>query len=362
MERKLASMQRITHITPIYVNGVPAERIEQAWVLGYRSIVQKGQFKENELVVFIEEDSILPSDANWVRIYAPFMEQYKWKVKLMKLNKMQTQKPNKAPMSMFSVDEWLPTISQGIIMPYVALLAATDSSAYPNEGDDVTQLMGITKYEPPVRFSMGETAGTFPIWIGKTDELRVQSYPHMLEELNGDAAYATLKIDGSSATVWFDADGTAHIASRNLERRDGDNVYWNALRPYLPNMMSVGDRYAFQGEVYGESIQKNPLGIKGVDFQCFCAFDRHQMEYLNYEDEINLCAALGLPHVQVIYEWQDFNESLSGLERLSRGVYPNTSNPREGIVVRPKRFRFSPTASGRLSFKYINPDFLLTQE
>lgn len=367
MARRLASIQKIGKITPILVDGVPADRIEQAFVLGWRTIVQKGQYTEGQTVVFFEEDTVFNPDDAWVQHYLPFMEKHKWRIKLMELKKMRTLKPNKDWSMTFCGDGedgvLLPTISQGLIVPIEALLMAADVCCVPEViGEDVTDLMGVTKYEPPVRFSMGESAGNFPSWISKTDEPRIQSYPDMLEELNGDAAYATLKIDGSSVTVWFDEDGTSHVASRNFERKDSDNVYWNSVRKYLPVMMSVGERYAFQGETYGEGIQKNPLGIKGVAFSVFNVYDRKEHEFLNLEDAIALCNALGVPHVPVVYKWADFNDGLDALERLAKGNYDGTNTPREGIVVRPYRTRFSPTWNGRLSFKFINPDFLLTQK
>lgn len=363
MARRLASIQKIAKITPIYTNNEIAHSIEQAFVLGWRTIVQKGQFHEGQAVVFFEEDTVFnPADA-WVQHYLPFMEKHKWRIKLMELKKMRSVKPNVLPLELVTMDNTLPTISQGVVVPIEALLMAADVCCVPEViGEDVTDLMGVTKYEPPVRFSMGESAGGFPTWISKTDEPRIQSYPAMLEELNGDAAYATLKFDGSSVTVWFDADGTSHVASRNFERKDGDNVYWRSVRPYLPNMMTVADRYAFQGETYGEGIQKNPLAIKGVAFAVFNVFDRKEHEYLALEDALNLCNALNVPHVPVIYQWDDFNDGLDALERLSRGYYQGTTNHREGIVVRPMRQRFSPSYGGRLSFKYINPDYLLTPE
>lgn len=354
MERKLASIQRVAKVTPIYVGAKPADKIEQIWILGYRSIAQKGQFKEGDLCIFIEMDSVLDPNQFWVQEYASFMEKNKWRVRMMKLNKMRSQRPNS--------DELVPTFSQGLVMPFNILPKGFQlgwALAIKKVGTDVTNLLGITKFEEPQPVNMGYTAGNFPQWMRKTDEHRVQSYPELLEEMRGLPAYATQKIDGSSVTIWCDADGTVHVASRNFERADGDNVYWNAVRPYLGRIMTVGERYCFQGEAFGEGIQGNPLGMKGIHFLLFSIYDRKQCEYLGYHDEIMLCNTLQIPHVPVVYEWKEFYEGLAGLGAISKGVYQGTTNPQEGIVVRPFHHTYSPTLAGRLSFKYINPDFLL---
>ena len=55
-ERKLASIQKITNIRPIE----KADKLEKANVEGFQVVIQKGGYKENELIVFFEADSFLP--------------------------------------------------------------------------------------------------------------------------------------------------------------------------------------------------------------------------------------------------------------------------------------------------------------
>ena len=54
--RKLASIQRIWKIESIE----DADRIELAYVLGWKCVVNKGQFKPMDLAVYFEIDSFLP--------------------------------------------------------------------------------------------------------------------------------------------------------------------------------------------------------------------------------------------------------------------------------------------------------------
>ena len=54
--RKLASIQRIKSLEPIEGK----DRIELCTILGWDVIVQKGEFKEGDLVVYCEYDTVLP--------------------------------------------------------------------------------------------------------------------------------------------------------------------------------------------------------------------------------------------------------------------------------------------------------------
>jgi len=59
MERKLVSIQKIKSIEPI--DG--ADKIEKATVLGWSCVVRKGEFKEGDLCVYFEIDSVLPRES-----------------------------------------------------------------------------------------------------------------------------------------------------------------------------------------------------------------------------------------------------------------------------------------------------------
>ena len=57
-------------------------------------------------------------------------------------------------------------------------------------GDDVTELLGIRKWEVEERVtSCGTIIGDFPEGIPKTDELRVQSYPELINEFKSAGRY-----------------------------------------------------------------------------------------------------------------------------------------------------------------------------
>lgn len=113
-ERALAYIVKIDDITPI--DG--ADNIELARVGGWRVIVNKGQFKANDMAVFFEIDSLLP-EAEW----SEFLRTKKFRVKTYKLNKFKV-------------------VSQGLLMPIDIL---PKNKAF-DIGDDVTHVLGVTYY------------------------------------------------------------------------------------------------------------------------------------------------------------------------------------------------------------------------
>ena len=124
MDRKLASIQRITAIDPI----PEADKIVCATILGWKVVVLKNQFKVGEFCIYIEIDSILPEKPEF-----EFMRERKFRVKTIKLRGQ---------------------VSQGICFPLSIL-----PSGHPfiEEGSDVTEVLAIKKYDPQADFAKKET-------------------------------------------------------------------------------------------------------------------------------------------------------------------------------------------------------------
>lgn len=114
MERQLASIQRCVGLRPI--EG--ADKIEVARVLSWECVVKKGEFKEGDLGVYIEIDSIVPDKPIF-----EFLKDKKFKVKTIRLRGQ---------------------VSQGLYLP----MSYFPEIRNPKEDMDVTKLLGVTKYNP----------------------------------------------------------------------------------------------------------------------------------------------------------------------------------------------------------------------
>lgn len=343
MERKLASIQRVLAIEPI----LNADAIELARISGWQRVVKKGEFVVGDLGLYLEIDSVPPDIEAfrflWQRRAAEgevpevLVRPANFRVRTMKLRG---------------------ALSQGVLLSLGGF-----ELGEAREGDDVTQLLGVEKYEPPIPLGMGEFRAQFPAYLQKTDEMRVQSVPAVLDELHGLPYVATLKCDGTSATFCIDPrDGEFHACGRNFSIREGDSLYWRVARKYdIEAVLRRAPHLAVQGKICGPGIQKNRLGLNDLALFVFNVYDIGQTRYMNHADARQWLMASGLTPVDVVETGDEFSHSRESLLSLAEGKFPGTGNEREGIVVRPNSETFSPTLCGRLSFKAISNRFLLKE-
>jgi len=347
VERKLATIQKISKLEPIE----KADRIETASILGWKCVVKKGDFKEGDSVVYFEIDSFLPIKPeyeflreNCYKKFEDGREGFR-----IKTRRMRGQ------------------FSQGLVL---------DGGILPEGlyevGQDVTELLGVVKYEPPMpKCLMGLAKGKFPSFCVKTDETRVQLLQDVINRHVGLDCYVTEKIDGSS-TTYFIRENEFGVASRNLELKEGSNAYWiwateNNVEAKLRNL---NRNIALQGEVYGNGINGNPLKIPSIDVRFFNAFDIDKCQFLSFAEFKALIESLGFKTVPVITEQYRLSNNIDELVKFSVGKSLITPSAwREGIVIRPLKEVMDLGMSiagfgntGRLSFKVINPEYLLTSE
>jgi RNA ligase (TIGR02306 family) len=337
MHRKLASVVRVTSVTPI----PNAERIELARVGGWQCVVKKGEVTPGELAVYFEIDSVPPERETFAWLWQP----------------KNAASPVSRPTSFrIRTMTMRGTLSQGLLMP-LAVLGLTTAS----EGEDVTERLGVTKYEPPAPSGMGEWRGPFPGFVPKTDELRVQSAPAVLDELRGKPFVATVKMDGTSTTLAI-VDGALHVCGRNHSILEGENLYWYvAKKRRIAEVLERAPHLAIQGEVVGPGIQKNPVGLKEKDLFVFNVYDVHEGRHFGDDELRAFCAEHRLEPVPIAFEGDRFDESVESLLAKAEGLYRGTANQREGVVVRARGELRSEVLGGRLSFKAISNKYLLDE-
>ena len=325
--RKLASIQKIKALEPI--EG--ADAIEKAQVLGWQLVVKKGDYKVGDLCVYCEIDSIMPDKPEFA-----FLKARKMRIKTVKLRGQ---------------------VSQGICFPLSVL-----PEGVPIEEDfDVTEILGVEKFEPPIPAALqGTMKGKFPSFIPKTDETRVQILQELLDKYEDEKCYITEKLDGSSVTYYI-RDGEFGVCSRNLELlEDDENTLWILAREYdIENKLRALNRnIALQGEIVGENIQRNTLKLRGQTVYFFNIFDIDAYKYLDFEEFINLIDKLKLKYVPIVDREYILQNDINKLVDLS--IRKSLINPKgwcEGIVIRSLEEKY--VDGERFSFKVINPKFLL---
>lgn len=329
-KRKLASVQKLLELKPI--EG--ADLIEEAKIMGWHVAVKKGDFKVGDKVVYCEIDSILPKEnPNFA-----FLDGKPIKTKRLR-----------------------GIYSQGIAFP-VSILPDGDW----NFGDDVTELLKVTKWEPDEYNRQGTGGKPFPSWIPKSDETRVAVLQEWLDRYKGIPCVYTEKLDGSSLTAFLDEDKSLHVCSRNLEITDPANfMYQTAMKlGFKEKLEKLGAGAVVQGEIVGSGIQANRYGFK--DKRIFIYNLRLDNKYAENEIEAKMILEnAGFETVPMLNRDYKLSNDIDKLTEMSIGKsILNSKVEREGIVIRPlERTDVNCTddyfADGRLSFKVINPKYLV---
>jgi RNA ligase (TIGR02306 family) len=346
MERKLASIRKISDLSPI--EG--ADKIELATVDGWKVVVAKDvNHKVGDLVIYCEIDSFLP-----IKPEFEFLRKSSYK-------KMGDQEGFRLRTSKLRGQ-----ISNGLILPLqdaIDVMKRKNGEVYSEmitEGSDVTNLLGIVKYEPPIPAELaGKVKGLFPSFLRKTDEERVQNLSSEYEEYKslGRSFYVTEKLDGSSATFYY-KDGVFGVCSRNLELLETEgNTFWKVARQLdLENKMKdFGVNISLQGELIGESVQGNPYKIKGQTVRFFNLFDIDLQVYHSLHQMVKTFGIMGIEMVPIIDEFFVLPDTIEEMINYSDGKSTLNSNfDREGVVIR--------TLDRKISFKVISNQFLLNEK
>ena len=329
IERKLATVVKIIDIQPI----VGADVIVVVSVKGWKVVAKKDDYKVGDLAVYYEIDSFLP-----IRPQFEFLRKSSYKrMGLIEGYRLRTIKLKN-------------TISQGLLTPI------PDGILDPKEGDDLTQVLDIVKYEPPIPAQLaGKIKGVFPSFIPKTSEERCQNLDMSLYA--GERVYITEKLDGTSFSCYFN-NGVFGVCGRNWELTEtNDNSLWRManMLELKDKLTKLGKNIAIQGELVGNGINGNLYKLNDHKLFFFTGYDIDKGHRLFFDELEWLLFRLDVPMVPVLekYGYVLPNENLvdnmlkyaEGKSILNMGV------DREGVVVRGLETEFS--------FKAINNVYLL---
>ncbi|MER6980574.1 RNA ligase (ATP), partial [Streptomyces carpinensis] len=237
---------------------------------------------------------------------------------------------------------------------------------------DFAELLGITKWVPPVPPTMSGDVEPAPDLLPWVDIENIQRYPDVFTA--GEPVVLTEKLHGTACLLTFFADdGRVQISSKGFGARslalkeDPRNLYWRAVRAHrVPEAAARlaerlgARRVGIFGEVYGAGVQDLTYGADGRrDTLGYAVFDVSAeidgaVRWLDagelLDGELPLAPRLyeGPYDIGRVLEFATGRETVSGREL----------HLREGVVIRPAVERHSPVTAGRAIAKAVSPAYL----
>jgi len=340
-----------------------ANQLELCNVADYQAIVRKNHFKNGELIVYIPEQSLVPvSILREMGLEGKLAGKNGNRVKAIKLRGV---------------------LSQGLIYP---------CKPEWQEGQDVTEILGITKWEPPIPAHLaGEVYNAGSDKTIKYDIENFKNYPNIFQE--NEQVVFTEKLHGTFCCMALLPKKFQHpeygqffVTSKGLSSRglalktnsDGNknNLYVRVAKHYhmdnrinfafgnvIKNEIDPRPVYVI-GELFGAGVQDLAYGASSVQDESvgFRVFDIYvgmpgKGRYLQDNELEPACKRLGLNRVPVLYRGpfskQKMLEYTDGLETISG----KSIHIREGIIIRPVIERTDPEI-GRAQLKSVSADYL----
>ena len=337
--RKMATIRKIDSIRPI----PGADAIECAIVGGWTCVVKRGEYTVGDLAVYCEIDSWMPTEL------AAFLSKGKEPREFegIKGERLRTVKLRGQ-------------LSQGLLL---WRQLALDKVGEIYEGMDVSDLLGIVKWERPMNAQLaGMAKGNFPSLIPKTDQERVQNLKSEIAQAAEDCLQFEVneKLEGSSMKVYL-IDGVFGVCSRNLDLKETeDNTFWQvARRDGIEAKMRaslLGGDFAIQGELIGPGIQGNIYKLSKPEFWVFDVYNISGGYYMSPAPRREFINVMELMHVPVMSTYKDLGVgTMEELLTWAEGPSALTlSQEREGIVFKQ--------VNGGMTFKAISNKYLLGEK
>ena len=353
-----------------------ADRLEVSEIQeegGWMVITGKGQYKEGDLVIYLPTDTLLSDD---------IMDSLAKNKVTMKSNRLRAAKIRGV-------------FSEGLCLDPKDWLEEDQIF----EGNDVTKILGLTKYEPkPDNRGFGPNRGkgvncwaTHDGFAKYTDIRRIQTNPGCFK---GKEVVATIKVHGTNHRCgvltkekfsWWEKIKNffnlshpmdkkeffvgSHKTIRGIGKKADPNIvkntdtYWKVAIKYdledKLKAISIENDFAdviIYGEAYGGNIQKGySYGIPPGEV-AYLAFDiMINGKYVDYSTFKGICTIYNIPTVKEVFRGK-YDPKIHELAQVKDTIGDWTGD-REGIVI--KTVKEERDVMGRNIKKVINPNYLL---
>jgi RNA ligase (TIGR02306 family) len=317
----------------------------------YEFVVGKGQFKVDDVVIYFPVDSVLPE---WIctalNLTGKLAGRDKNRIKTVRLRG---------------------NISQGVVCSSDQLGAAVPDDTNLTPGDDLTELLGVTKYDPPPIPSQWGSLKPLPPFVHAYDIENAQNFTDIADLLMDMPCFITEKLEGSHWSATLYADGEMAVCQRNfriIPIEGGEHDWHKVLRTQgfgetLHKMMAALQlakpiqSITLRGEILGPGIQSNIYNLKNHSVRAFdIEINQESVEAARF---LEWTAAYAIDIVPVLGTNVTLREWLNGqpLKEASNGKSALADRLREGIVIKPMQEQRHESI-GRVFLKQRSPEYL----
>lgn len=326
-----------------------ADRLEMAVVRGFRSAVVKDTYRAGDRVAYIPEASILPD----------------WLIAEMGLTgRLAGSKANRVKAVRLRGE-----VSQGLVYGGSGIDGL-------DVGDDASDRLGISKWEPPIPTMMNGVATPGP--TVKYDVENWQNWPDVL--VPGERVTVSEKLHGTWCGLGFDLDYGPVVSSKGIASKglcfdldDEDNranLYVQMWQRHGASIEAAARRFTESvhvlGEIHGPKVQDLTYGLSRPEIAVFDVRvgSAGKYRWLEHDDTSEGLAAFasnaGMGTVPAVYEGEfdhDLMVVMASAPSDAAGANEGVRGLREGIVVRASPRRYD-RLLGAVVLKYVNPAYL----
>lgn len=347
-----------------------ADTLELAVVGDYRSCVRKGQFQTGDLGVYIPEGSLVPK---WIiaslgltgKLAGPDSN----RVKAMKLRGILSQG------LIFPVKVIYPGDNPN---PHTVVYTVTGEWFYVEEGDDIAERLGITKYEPPIPVHMAGEVFNAHGYTLSYDIENIKKYPDVIKD--GEMVLITEKLHGTWTCFGFHPDiphpivtskgfsgqGLAFkycdanafnlyiMSLANTSDADGNDVLERLKKEFVENIP-----FYILGETYGKGVQDLEYGLARPHFRAFDIYvgNPGTGRYLNGHEFMAVCRKANIEIVPILFHGSYTRTIVDAFTNGQDNI--TGTHMREGVVVRCLLDDKRDYALGRVILKSVSEKYLL---
>lgn len=347
-----------------------AERLEVATVYGFQVIVQKGKFKPGDQVIYIPIDSVITPQLETI-LFGPDSK--------IKLNKSRVRQIRIRGLA-----------SQGMLISPDEVVSIVNPKYFTDE-QDLGAILGVTKYEPPVREARANTGpkgrstkkNPHPLFHKYNGLGNIKWFPNMFkdgsevviqEKLHGTNARASvlpfiantfvkrIKAALRLAPVTENCYGSNNVeisAASSYKGFYGEDVYGKVFKNMdIFSKLKLGE--SVFGEIVGPGIQKGYT--YGLTEHMFVLFDVKvieadgQQKWLSPDEVEAFAKERGFTLVPILYKGP-YNKDMSYALTKGKSEFNDKSEKvREGIVIKSAQ-NYS-IEGNKQALKWVSEDYL----